>query len=191
VITNSEPAAEDDTAITDEDTPILIPALANDTDPDGDTLTIDSVTQPANGSVVNNGSDVTYTPNSDFNGTDNFSYTVIDGNSAVPPISRHSDPVNDDPVANDDTAITDEDLVVVIPVLVKDTDVDGDTLTIDSVTQPTNVNVVNNGSDVTYTLIRFNRVEAFSYTVSDGNGGWIPPISPSQSIGQRQPGGGR
>jgi hypothetical protein len=62
---------------------VTIDVLANDSDPDGDTLTITALTQPANGSVVNNGSDVTYTPRNNFRGNDTFTYTISDGNGGT------------------------------------------------------------------------------------------------------------
>ncbi|MBS3733772.1 MAG: cadherin-like domain-containing protein, partial [Phycisphaerae bacterium] len=78
---NQAPTASDDSAGTTEGTAVTIDVLANDSDPDaGDTLTVDSVTQGANGSVTNNGSDVTYTPDAGFTGTDTFDYTAADGN---------------------------------------------------------------------------------------------------------------
>ncbi len=171
---NSSPVANDDSATTDEDTAVIIDVLANDTDVDQDTLTVDSITQPTNGTVVNNGSDVTYTSDVDFNGSDSFTYTVADGNgdsdTAVVTVTINA--INDDPVANDDSATTDQDTAVTIDVLTNDTDVDEDTLTVDSATQPSNGTVVNNGTDVTYTPnAGFNGSDSFTYTVSDGNGG--------------------
>jgi hypothetical protein len=71
--------AVDDTATTDEDSAVTVAVLANDGDVDGDTLAVESVTQPAHGSVTNNGTDVTYTPAPDFYGTDAFDYVVSDG----------------------------------------------------------------------------------------------------------------
>ena len=62
--------------------------LANDTDIDLDTLSIDSFTQPANGTVAVNGDGTfTYTPTANFNGADSFTYTVADGNgeATLPP----------------------------------------------------------------------------------------------------------
>jgi hypothetical protein len=80
---NDAPVAVNDSAITDEDTPVIIDVLNNDSDIDGDTLTMDSVTQGTNGSVANNGGNVTYTPAIGFNGTDSFNYTVSDGNGGT------------------------------------------------------------------------------------------------------------
>ncbi|MFB3079786.1 MAG: S8 family serine peptidase, partial [Lysobacterales bacterium] len=77
---NIDPTAVDDGSVTNEDTPVLIDVLANDSDSDGGTLAVNSTTTPANGSVaINAGLTVTYTPNADFNGADSFTYTVIDG----------------------------------------------------------------------------------------------------------------
>jgi predicted phosphodiesterase len=76
---NTPPVAVDDSATTNEDTAVVIDVLANDSDADGDTLSVGSVTQPTNGSVVNNGANVTYTPNAGFDGIDTFTYTASDG----------------------------------------------------------------------------------------------------------------
>jgi len=75
------PIAQADSATTIRNTTVNIPVLANDSDPDGDTLTITAVTQGANGTVtiINGGTRVTYRPKSGFIGTDSFTYTVSDG----------------------------------------------------------------------------------------------------------------
>jgi len=76
---NDPPVAVDDSDTTPADTPVTIDVLDNDSDIDGDTLSVASVTQGTNGSVTNNGADVTYTPASYFTGTDSFTYTISDG----------------------------------------------------------------------------------------------------------------
>ena len=171
---NDPPTALDDSDSTDEETAVTIPVLTNDTDPDGDTLSVQSATQPANGSVINNGASVTYTPAADFNGADSFTYTVSDGNggTATANVAVAVNGVNDAPIAQADSASTDEETAITIPVLTNDTDPDGDTLSVQSVTQPANGSVVNNGTSITYTpASNFNGVDSFTYTVSDGNGG--------------------
>ncbi len=172
--TNDSPVANDDSATTNEDNPVIIQVLFNDSDPDGDSLNVASTTNPANGMVTNNGNNVTYTPDPNFNGTDTFNYTVEDGNGGTDTatVTITIDPQNDFPVANDDGATTPEDTAITIDVLGNDTDIDGDNLTVDSVTQPPNGNVANNGTNVTYTPnTNFNGIDIFNYTVSDGNGG--------------------
>ncbi len=171
---NDPPVAQMDSEITDESVPVTIPVLANDSDPDGDRLTVESVTQPSNGTVTNNGTDVTYSPNPDFNGMGTFTYTVADGNGGTDTttVMVAVAVVNDPPVAQEDSAITDEDMPVTIPVLANDSDPDGDRLTVESVTQPSNGTVTNNGTDVTYSPDPdFDGSDSFTYTVSDKNGG--------------------
>ncbi|MEE9296326.1 MAG: tandem-95 repeat protein [Phycisphaerae bacterium] len=78
---NQAPDAVDDAISTNEDAAVTTGnVLANDSDPDGDTLSIDSFTPPGNGTVIDNGDGTfTYTPNNGFTGSDSFTYTVTDG----------------------------------------------------------------------------------------------------------------
>ena len=76
---NLSPIANDDSALTAQNTAVQIFVLANDSDPDGDTITISDVTQGINGGVAQTGSSATYTPNTGFNGIDTFTYTISDG----------------------------------------------------------------------------------------------------------------
>jgi hypothetical protein len=97
---NAAPQASDDSTATSEDTPVTVDVLANDTDVDiGDALTIDSVTQGANGSVVIDNTQVIYTPNPDFCGTDSFVYTLSDlyGGTAEATVTVAVTCVNDAP----------------------------------------------------------------------------------------------
>jgi hypothetical protein len=172
---NDVPNAVDDVANTSEDTPVIINVLANDTDADGDTLTITGTTNPANGTIVNNGDGtITYTPNADFFGTDSFTYTIGDSNggSDTATVTVNVGAVDDAPIANDDSATTDEDTPVVIDVLANDTDTEGDTLSVGAVTNGAHGTVANNGTNVTYTPnANFFGTDSFTYTASDGNGG--------------------
>ena len=173
---NDPPVASDDVDTTDEDTPVTVSVLDNDSDVDGDTLTVTNATDPANGSVVINADGtITYTPDPDFNGTDTFDYTISDGNGVTDTatVDITINPINDDPVANDDADTTDEDTPVTVSVLDNDTDVDGDTLTVTNATDPANGSVVINADGtITYTPDPdFNGTDTFDYTISDGNGG--------------------
>ncbi|MEZ4591418.1 MAG: Ig-like domain-containing protein [Chloroflexota bacterium] len=76
---NNAPTADADSAETVENTAVTIPVLVNDVDADSNSLTVGSITQGSNGVVVNNGSDVTYTPNTNFCGADQFTYRASDG----------------------------------------------------------------------------------------------------------------
>ncbi len=76
---NVAPVGVDDDAKAYKNLPGTIDVLGNDTDANDDALSISAVTQGTNGTVVNNTSYVTYTPNVDYLGSDTFTYTVSDG----------------------------------------------------------------------------------------------------------------
>lgn len=79
-VTNQAPVAAGDTAVVNPGQPAVIDVLANDSDPDGDPLSVASITQPANGvAALNADGTVTYTPNAGFTGSDAFTYTASDG----------------------------------------------------------------------------------------------------------------
>ena len=86
--------------------------LANDTDPNGDTLTVTGKTNGAHGTVSCTTAGVcTYTPAADYHGPDTFTYTISDGNGGTDTatVTVTVTPVNDAPVAVDDTLTTPED----------------------------------------------------------------------------------
>src|SRR6185503_173127 len=134
---NDPPVAGDDTYATDEDVALTIAApgvLANDSDLDGDTLTITVVSGPSHGTLTLNGDgSFTYTPVLNYHGLDSFTYRASDGTADVTASASITvRPVNDPPVAADDTYATDEDVVLTIAspgVMANDSDLDGDTLT--------------------------------------------------------------
>ncbi len=172
---NQNPIANDDAATT-TGAPVVINVLANDSDPDGDPLSLVNVTTPVNGgTVVISGNAVTYSPPTGFVGTDRFSYTISDGRggtaTAMVTITVAMQP-NQNPIANDDVATT-TGAPVVIDVLTNDSDPDGDPLSILSVTPPVaGGTVVINGNAVTYTpSSSFVGTDRFTYTISDGRGG--------------------
>jgi cysteine-rich repeat protein len=170
------PVANDDMATTAEDTALQIPAatlLANDTDPESQTLTVTAVSNATNGTVALAGTTVTFTPAADFNGTAGFDYTISDGtNTDTAHVTVTVTAVNDAPVAVDDAATTPEDTQATIPVatlLANDTDVDGPTLTVSAVGNPTNGTVMMMGANVIFTpAANFTGTATFEYTVTDG-----------------------
>ncbi|HVJ63500.1 MAG TPA: Ig-like domain-containing protein [Tahibacter sp.] len=134
---NRPPVAQDDSASTQAATPVSINVLANDSDPDGDTLTVASVGTPSNGTAAigANGS-VTYTSAAGFSGTDTFTYTVDDGKGGTA-TARVTITVgaagNRAPIAVADQASVYKGYGADINVLGNDSDPDGDRLRVVSV----------------------------------------------------------
>jgi hypothetical protein len=156
---------------------VVIAVLANDSDPDGDPLTVTALTQPANGTaVLNPDGTVTYTPDPDFVGEDSFTYRASDGSLESAPATvtvtvSAPPPVNNPPLAGDDGASTTQGAAVVIAVLANDSDPDGDPLTVTALTQPANgTAVLNPDGTVTYTPDPdFVGEDSFTYRASDGS----------------------
>jgi MYXO-CTERM domain-containing protein len=173
---NDAPVALDDSATTDEDTDITVIVLGNDSDVEGDTLTVTIAGMPTNGvATVEASGSITYSPSTDFNGSDSFTYEVSDGNggTATATVTITVNAINDAPVAVDDSATTDEDTAATIAVLTNDSDIDGDTLTVTVTAVPANgVATVNADGSISYTPnADFNGSDSLTYEISDGNGG--------------------
>ncbi|MGV6846616.1 MAG: Ig-like domain-containing protein, partial [Lutibacter sp.] len=174
-IVNNDIIVQDDVTITDEDTAVAISVLDNDTYGSDDVVIISSTTTPSNGVVaINSDGTVTYTPNPDFNGMDNFDYTVTvtntDGstNTGTATVTITVNPVVD---VQDDIASTDEDTAVTIPVLDNDTFDSSSNVAVTSTTSPANGTVeINLDGTVTYTPNPdFNGTDSFDYTVTVTN----------------------
>ncbi|EOV0136887.1 tandem-95 repeat protein [Vibrio parahaemolyticus] len=162
-----------DKATVVEDTPTIIKVLGNDTFEDDDkVVSLDTNNGPANGTVsVNPDGSVTYTPNDNYHGTDSFTYIVTSGGvSESTTVNVDVTPVNDAPVAKDDIATTQEDTVVTIDVLPNDTNVDGDKLSIQSASVPSDQGTVEivDGKLVFTPAENFNGDAEITYTVTDG-----------------------
>ncbi|TOE91986.1 tandem-95 repeat protein, partial [Vibrio parahaemolyticus] len=162
-----------DKATVVEDTPTIINVLSNDTFESTDkVVSLDADNGPKNGSViVNNDGTVTYTPDDNYVGKDTFTYVVTSGGvSESTTVTVNVTPVNDAPVAKDDIATTQEDTAVTIDVLPNDTDIDGDTLRIDSASVPSDQGTVEivDGKLVFTPAENFNGDAEITYTVTDG-----------------------
>ena len=175
------PDAVDDSAVTDEDTPVTVDVLGNDSDPEGD-LDDTSVTVtsgPTNGSTsVNPDGSIDYTPGPDFFGSDSFTYQVCDTtpvpvgpqcSTATVDITVNS--VNDGPDAVDDSDTVDEDSSVTVDVLGNDTDVDDglDPASVTVTSGPANGSTsVNPDGSIDYTPdADFSGTDSFTYEVCD------------------------
>ena len=174
---NRAPVAVADAATTLPDVAVTVSVLANDSDPEGDTLAIASVTQPAagTGTAAVFGEAITYTPPAGWTGTAMFTYTVTD--SALTAVGTVTVTVNTPPVAVADAATTQQDVAVTVSVLANDTDADDHALEVSAVvTQPAagtgTAAVSTDAQGVTYTPPAGWSGEAtFSYRVTDALGG--------------------
>ena len=127
---NDAPDTAADSATTDEDESVAIDVLANDSDIDGnlDPATVQVVSGPSDGATTVNSTTgaITYTPDSNFNGTDSFDYEVCDDGTPTPvecnqaAVSVMIDSVNDLPTASDDTLSVVEGSTATADVLAND-----------------------------------------------------------------------
>ncbi len=131
---NDPPEALDDAAQTLEDEPVVVDVLANDSDPDGDSLRVIRVTDPLHGSATVAAGGVRYVPAPDYHGTDTFRYTVADpgGLTATATATLTVQPVNDAPEAVGaipEQALEEGGAPVMLDLTPYFADVDGDVLT--------------------------------------------------------------
>jgi parallel beta-helix repeat protein len=174
---NDPPVARDDSATTIKNKPVIIPVLANDSDVEG-AITLRGVSPADHGLVVvNPDGNVTYQPNLDYEGPDDFTYTVEDGQGATDTATVSItvfavDPEDQPPSAGDDAASTMEDTSVTVDVLANDSDPDGDALTVVEVSTPTRGSAtINPNNTITYVPTpNASGSDSFTYTVSDGRG---------------------
>jgi len=181
---NEDPVANNDSALDVEDrNTVTIDLLANDTDADGDTTSVTRVGDAPNGTVTDNGDGtVTYVPDPNFNGTDTFSYTISDGKGgeSTATVTILVQAVNDAPVVLDVSYGGVEEDGAAQVFAYGATDVDGDKLSYQILTQPVEGTVSDNG-DGTFTFhpgAAFQdlgdgetRQVSFVYEAWDGNGG--------------------
>ncbi|EJG0233789.1 TPA: tandem-95 repeat protein [Vibrio parahaemolyticus] len=169
---NDAPNAENDVITTEEDTAVTIDVLVNDSDVEGDALSIQSASVPKEqGTVEVVDGKLVFTPAENFNGEATISYIVTDGDlTDEAKVSVTVTPVNDSPVAVDDTTSIQEDTAVTIDVLTNDTDVDGDKLSIESASVPKEQGTVEvvDGKLVFTPAENFNGDAEIAYTVTDG-----------------------
>ncbi|MFN3191759.1 MAG: tandem-95 repeat protein [Aureliella sp.] len=186
---NQASTANNDSAPTLEDQAVSIDVLANDSDPEDDALSIDSVTQPAFGLTVIEAGQVRYMPNANFYGSDSFTYTIVDsaGNTATASVDVTVTPVNDAPIAAVDSFSLDQDTRLTIDapgVLVNDSDVDGDLLTASVVSGPASgsLSLDLDGSFTYEPAAGFSGTDSFTYQAVDPSGASSDPVTVSLQV---------
>jgi len=179
VCVDENPVAVDDAFVTDEDVSKNLDVLANDYDPDSDhnTISIQSITQPANGFVENLTTSLKYTPNTDYcndgNTTDDFTYELNGGWEATVEMTVNC--VDDAAIAENDYDSMNEDQTILLDVTANDTDADGGVpFEIIGFTQPQFGLVSNESGNLRYApnLNYCNdgaHVDDFEYTITGGD----------------------
>lgn len=163
------PSVQDIQVTTNEDVSSVI--TLNGTDPGNKPLTFSVSVQPTNGSFSLSGNTGTYTPNENFNGSDEFTFFASNGtnNSNTGKVLITINPVNDDPTSIDVSVTTDEDNTITFELQANE--YDGDTIVFQIDEQVTNGQLTLSGSSATYTPNQnWFGVDTFKFSVYDSNG---------------------
>jgi hypothetical protein len=169
---NDAPVAVANTLTVSEDAALTsTDVIANDTDVDGDTLSLTAATTAGTGTVAVNadGLSVDYTPAANFNGTEVITYTVSDGKltDATGTLTVTVTAVNDTPVSSDQSVSTIEDIP--LEITLSGSDIDGDDLSYLVVDKPLKGTVSITGSKATYNSESgYFGSDTFTYKVNDG-----------------------
>lgn len=178
--TNAIPDAVNDNIVVNAPGKVTIDSatlLSNDSDANGDKLTIISVQAATHGTVALVNGKVEFVPTAGYSGPATFTYTVSDGKGGVDTatVNLTIPKANTGPDAVNDIISGDEDIALVISVsslLVNDYDADGDALTITSVQGAVNGTVSLVSGQIVFTpASNYNGPASFTYTVTDGKGG--------------------
>ncbi len=164
---NDAPIANNLSLVTNEDTPLSVTLSGSDVD--GDQITTVVVTPPIHGSLSGMVPNLTYTPEADFNGSDQFTFRVNDGllDSVLAVISIEVLPLNDAPLANPQTLNTNEDTP--LNILLSGSDVDGDQITYQLVNLPGFGGISGTPPNLIYTpSVNFYGEDQFTFQVNDG-----------------------
>ena len=164
------PVALDDTATTAQDTPVTLSFLANDSDADGDVLTLSERGDAQHGTVRDNADGtLTYTPNAGFFGVDSFTYGITDGkNASTATVTVAVTNTPDVPVGVQDVGTGHEDSPIMIAPLANDVDPDNGTLSIASFTQPEHGSVTEKDGVFTYTPeANYYGADTFTYVMNN------------------------
>jgi hypothetical protein len=149
---------------------VVIEVLANDTDSDGDTLTMMSANVDF-GSVAIVAGQLHYQPQANFFGMATINYGVSDGNNGTGYGEVSVNVVeNTAPVTVDDNASTDDRSVITMDVLSNDSDVDNDTLTLTNASAINGQVTISNNTLIYTPLSGFDGVDTVTYIVDDNNG---------------------
>ncbi|WEJ73465.1 retention module-containing protein [Pseudomonas sp. PSE14] len=184
---NDAPVAHDDHFTIAEDTPLTFnfgdfgALTGNDTDVDGDHLSVYMVSNPVNGTFDVVGGQLIFTPAPNFTGQASFTYGVHDGHGGIDTATVYINvtPVNDAPTTTDQAVSGPEDTS--IPGQIPASDIDGDTLSYALVSgkEPANGTLTLDSATGQYVYTpnaNYHGPDSFTVGISDGNGGYVESI---------------
>ncbi|HOX39217.1 MAG TPA: Ig-like domain-containing protein [Candidatus Brocadiia bacterium] len=164
---NDAPTAHAKNVATSED--IAVAVTLSGSDVEGDALSFIVISSPLHGTLSGSGANLTYTPATNFNGSDSFVYLANDGlaDSAEATVTIAVAPVNDAPAAQSQSLTTVHDTPVVVTL--SGYDLEGDTLTYSLAGLPVHGTAVISGNEVTYTPdALYTGADSFTFTANDG-----------------------
>jgi len=164
---NNPPVAYEQSIATQEDEPLAV--TLSGSDPDGSTLSFSVITQPAFGSLSGVAPELTYIPNTNYNGLDSFGFIVTDGKmeSEEASVTISVLAVNDAPIANSQNVSVTQDLSKEISLTGSDSD--GDQLTFTVVTQPAHGSLSGTVPELSFTPVSgYIGSDSFTFKVNDG-----------------------
>lgn len=167
---NQLPVASNQNVSTDEDA--ALPILLQATDGNADALTFSVVSVPANGLLSGSAPNLIYTPTSNFNGADGFTFLANDGfgDGNIASVSIGVDAVNDEPIATAAAVETEENTAIGITLVASD--VDGDSLSYSVTSGPSSGVLSGAAPNLTYTpSVDYSGSDSFIFAANDGNGG--------------------
>ncbi|HEX7314832.1 MAG TPA: Ig-like domain-containing protein [Pyrinomonadaceae bacterium] len=170
---NDAPVADAQTIEASEDTPASVTLSGSDAE--GGFVTYAVVTQPAHGTLSGAAPNLVYTPASNYNGPDGFTFRVNDGavNSSTATVSINVAAINDPPAGNPQSVTTKEDTAAAFTLT--GSDPDGDTVIYQVVSAPAHGTLSGDAPNLTYTPdANYNGPDSFGFSVSDGVGESAP-----------------
>ncbi len=163
---NDAPVASGQAVSTNEDTAVAIALAA--TDVEGSTLTY-NWSSPSHGTLTGTGPNLTYTPGTNYNGADSFTFSVSDGaaTSNIATVSVTVAPVNDVPSASNQSVSTNEDTA--LQIALGASDADSTPLTLSLVAGPSHGTISGTAPNVTYTpAANYFGADSFTFKANDG-----------------------
>lgn len=173
---NDAPTANAQVLATDEDSSMPITLSGSDAETAAGSLGYTVTANPSHGTLTGTGPNLTYAPAADYNGSDSFQFTITDtgdgsataSTSAPATVSITINPVNDAPVANNQSVSTVENSL--LRIVLTGSDIDGDALSFTVVSGPANGALTGTAPNLIYTPnATYKGADSFTFTVGDGH----------------------